>query len=156
VENSRMKLDKNLREFIELLNTHGVEFLVVGGHAVAFHGYPRLTGDIDVFVAVSEETSAKLMQVLQAFGFGDIGLKREDFLESDSVVQLGYPPNRIDIVTGIDAVTFAEAWSQRQAGELDGVHVQFIAKDLLIRNKRAVGRPKDLADAAALGEPGQS
>ena len=145
-----MKLDKNLREFIELLNTHGVDFLVVGGHAVAFHGHPRYTGDIDLLVAVSEPTSEKLMVVLEQFGFGGIGLRKEDFLDVDAVIQLGYPPNRIDIVTGIDAVTFGEAWARRIAGELDGVPVQFIDKDLLIRNKRAVARPKDIADVDAI------
>jgi hypothetical protein len=145
-----MKLDKNLREFIELLNSRGVEYLVVGGHAVAFHGHPRFTGDIDFFVAVSPANAGKLIDVLHAFGFGSLEIKKEDFLEQRAIVQLGYPPNRIDIVTGIDAVTFDEAWNQRAAGTLDGVPVQFLGKDQLLRNKRSTGRPKDLADADAL------
>ncbi len=145
-----MKLDKNLREFIALLNSHGVEYLVVGGHAVAFHGHPRFTGDIDFFVALSPATAGKLIAVLDAFGFGGIGLSKEDFLAPNSVVQLGFPPNRIDLVTGIEAVSFQEAWDQRIAGELDGLPVHFIGKDLLVRNKRAAGRTKDLADAEAI------
>jgi hypothetical protein len=84
---------------------------------------------------------------------GGIGLQEQDFLQADAVVQLGHPPNRIDIVTGIDAVTFAEAWGQRIAGELDGLPVQFISRELLVKNKRAAGRPKDVADVNALGEP---
>jgi hypothetical protein len=146
-----MKLDKNLREFIALLNARGVEFLVVGGHAVGFHGHPRFTGDIDFFVAVNPRTAEKLVAVLEAFGFGGLGIKREDFLEQDVVIQLGYPPNRIDLVTGIDAVGFAEAWANRVPGNLDGIDVHFISRELLLRNKRAAGRPKDLADVHALG-----
>ena len=145
-----MKLDKNLREFIELLNSRGVEYLVVGGHAVAFHGHPRFTADIDFFVAISPVNAEKLIDVLNAFGFSALGLKKEDFLEQGSIVQLGYPPNRIDIVTGIEAVAFTEAWNQRILGTLGGIPVQFIGRDLLLKNKRAAGRPKDLADADAL------
>jgi hypothetical protein len=148
-----MKLDKNLREFIALLNSHGVDYLIVGGHAVAFHGHPRFTGDIDFFVALSAANAGKLIEVLDAFGFGNIGLKKEDFLAPDSVVQLGYPPNRIDIVTGIEAVSFREAWDKRAAGELDGLPVHFIDMTMLLKNKRAAGRPKDLADVAALEQP---
>ncbi|HEY4328390.1 MAG TPA: DUF6036 family nucleotidyltransferase [Phycisphaerae bacterium] len=151
-----MKLDKNLREFIGLLNTHSVEFLVVGGHAVAFHGHPRFTGDIDFFVAINAATADKLLIVLEAFGFASLGLTKADFLQPDAVIQLGYPPNRIDIVTGINAVTFDDAWSKRISGDLDGLPVQYISRDLLIRNKLAAGRPKDLADAHAIdGTPGQ-
>lgn len=145
-----MKLDKNLREFIALLNSRGVEYLVVGGHAVAFHGHPRFTGDIDFFVALSPVNAGKLIDVLNAFGFGEIGLREEDFLEPDSIVQLGYPPNRIDIVTGIDAVDFRDAWENRIAGELDGLPVHFIGKNQLVKNKRAAGRAKDIADADAV------
>ena len=145
-----MKLDKNLREFIALLNSRRVEYLVVGGHAVAFHGYPRFTGDIDFFVAVSPATAEKLINVLDAFGFGGIGITKEDFLQSGSVVQLGFPPNRIDLVTGIEAVSFGEAWDTRIAAELDGLPVHFIARDLLVKNKRAAGRTKDIADAEAI------
>jgi hypothetical protein len=145
-----MKLDKNLREFIELLNSRGVEYLVVGGHAVAFHGHPRFTADIDFFVAISPTNAEKLLDVLDAFGFGSLELKKGDFLEPGSIVQLGYPPNRIDIVTGIEAVTFTEAWNHRIAGTMDGIPVHFIGKDQLIKNKRAARRSKDLADADAL------
>ncbi len=145
-----MKLDKNLREFIELLNSHGVEFLVVGGHAVAFHGHPRFTGDIDFFVAIDPATADQLLAVIDAFGFGGLGLTREDFLKTDAILQIGYPPNRIDIATGIEGVGFGEAWHNRVAGEIDEMPVHFIDRDLLLKNKRAAGRPKDIADVDAL------
>lgn len=104
-----MKLSKDLRESVALLNSAGVECLLVGGHAVAFHGYPRFTGDIDFFVNVSPENARRLEGVLLELGFGGIGVSREDFLQPGTVVQLGWPPNRGDLLTAIDGVTFAEA-----------------------------------------------
>ena len=145
-----MKLSKDLREFIELLNSAGVEYLLVGGHAVAFHGYPRFTADIDFFVAVSPENARRIEQVLIAFGFGAIGVSREDFLQPGNVVQLGRPPNRIDLLTSIDGVTFAEAWPNRVPAELDGLPVQLIGKADLLRNKAASGRAQDVADIERL------
>jgi predicted nucleotidyltransferase len=146
-------LDKNLREFIELLNSAKVEYLIVGGHAVGYHGKPRFTGDIDFFLAVSEQNAEAVMGALNKFGFGEIGLSAEDFLKPDFVVQLGYPPNRIDLVTGISGVGFAEAWAERIDGELDGVPVHFIGREHLIQNKRASGRPKDIEDVRVLEQP---
>lgn len=145
-----MKLQKDLREFIELLNSTGVEYLIVGGYAVAFHGHPRFTADIDVFVEVSPASSDKLAQVIERFGFGSTGLSAKDFARPGAIIQLGHPPNRIDIVTAIDGVSFAEAWASRVAGDLDGIPVHFISKEALIRNKRASGRARDLADLQEL------
>jgi hypothetical protein len=145
-----MNLYKDLREFIELLNSHGVEYLIVGAHCLAFHGLPRATGDLDFFVRVSAENARGLKEVIDAFGFASTGLNDSDFLETDQVIQLGVAPYRIDILTGINAVDFDEAWSNRVPGELDGLRVNYLSKDLFIRNKLAVGRSQDIADADRL------
>ena len=149
-----MKLNQDLREFIALLNSTGVNYLVVGGHAVAFHGYPRFTGDIDFFIERSSENANRLASVLIQFGFGGLGLGTEAFLEPETVVQLGRPPNRIDLLTSIDGVQFTEAWAQKAPGELDGLPVNFLGKDHLLTNKRTSARPQDLADLDKLkGSP---
>jgi len=145
-----MNLPPDLRAFVESLNSAGVKYVVVGGYAVAFHGHPRFTGDIDFFVDSSAENAEKLVRAIELFGFGSLGLKPEDFTRPDSVVQMGYPPNRIDIINEIDAVSFEEAWSSRLMAQLEGVPVAYIAKDLLIRNKKAVNRPKDFGDVSKL------
>jgi hypothetical protein len=148
-----MKLNKDLREFIALLNSTGVKYLVVGGHAVAFHGHPRFTGDIDFYVECSSENANRLASALVQFGFGGLGLGPEAFLELETVVQLGRPPHRIDLLTSIDGVQFAPAWEARVPGELDGLPVHFLAKQHLLANKRASGRPQDLADLDKLESP---
>ena len=141
-----MKLTKDLREFVELLNAANARYLLVGGHAVAFHGHPRFTGDIDFFVEPTLENGAKLAQVFADFGFGDLRFRAEDFTERGSVIQLGRPPNRIDILPSIDGVEFAEAWTTKIDAALDGVPMHVISKDLLLRNKQATGRSQDAAD----------
>ncbi len=145
-----MKLPKDLREFIEFLNSRKVEYLVVGGHAVAYHGYPRFTGDIDFFVRPSAQNAARLADALEDFGFGGLGLDPQTFTRPNKVVQLGRPPNRIDLLTSISGVDFAEAWAGRKVGELDGLPVPFIGRATLIKNRRASGRPKDLVDVEHL------
>jgi len=141
-----MKLERDLREFIELLNAREVRYLVVGAHALAFHGRPRYTADIDFFVESSPENAERIGQVLDEFGLVNIGVEPADFTASDQIVQLGVEPNRVDLMTSISAVTFDEAWRSRVSGELDGLPVHFISKELLRRNKAAVGRKQDLAD----------
>jgi len=141
-----MKLDPDLREFIELLNAREIHYVIVGAIALGFHGRPRYTGDIDFFVEASPENAALLTQVLDEFGFANIGINKEDFTAADQVVQLGVEPYRMDLMTSISGVTFEEAWTTREYGELDGIRVPFISKDLLKRNKIAVGRTQDLAD----------
>src|ERR1051326_4437646 len=106
-------LSKDLQEFIHLLNTERVEYLVVGAWAVAFHGRPRYTGDVDVFLRRDAANSERMMRVIEAFGFGSTGIKAEDFLKEDFVIQLGVEPNRIDLLTGTSGVEFGEAWEQR-------------------------------------------
>jgi hypothetical protein len=143
-------LSSDLREFIHLLNTKSVKYVIVGAWALAFHGRPRYTGDLDIFVARDDENADKLMAVIEAFGFGHAGIKREDFLQVDHVIQLGREPNRIDILTGISGVTFNEAWDNREQGKIADVAVSVISRDLLIKNKRAANRDKDLGDIKLL------
>jgi hypothetical protein len=143
-------LQRDLREFIGLLNSHCVEYVIVGGHAVAFHGFPRYTGDIDFFVRPTEENGARLMAVLKDFGFAQVALTGADFSQPGRVVQLGLPPNRIDLLTGISGVTFEEAWATRVDASLDGLPTPFLGRAALLENKRRAGRPKDTADLAEL------
>lgn len=147
-----MKLADDLREFVELLNSENVEYVIVGGHAVGFHGYPRYTGDIDIFVRRDPKNAARIVAVLDAFGFGNLGAGEDTFVKPDTVVQLGRPPNRIDILTDISGVDFDYVWDTREDAELDGIPVSMIAREPLLINKRASGRPKDLADVRELEE----
>jgi hypothetical protein len=141
-----MKLEPDRREFIELLNARDVRYVIVGAFALAHHGHPRYTGDIDFFVEPSVQNAERLSQVLQEFGFANIGVAEEDFTSEDQVVQLGVDPHRMDLMTSISGVAFEEAWNTREYGNLDGLQVPFISKELLKRNKAAVGRKQDLAD----------
>ena len=145
-----MKLTKDLREFIELLNFQQVEYVLVGAYAMAYYAQPRYTEDIDVLVRPSPENSLRMERVIEAFGFSSLGLRAEAFRRENQVIQLGLPPNRIDILTTISGVPFEEAWVGRQFGELDGVPVAFLSKECLVRNKRASGRDKDLEDLRRL------
>jgi hypothetical protein len=145
-----MKLHQDIRAFIALCLLRKVEFLLVGGYALAFHGAPRFTEDIDLMVLVSPENADKLHAVLSDFGFGEAGITRDDFLEPGQVIQLGRAPHRIDILTGISGITWQEAWASRTRVNLDGLEIQVIGKTELIRNKQATGRPQDIADVARL------
>lgn len=147
-----MKLQSDLRAFIELLNARDVRYVVVGGYAVAHYGHPRYTGDIDVFVEASNTNGDRIQRVLGEFGFAGTELTAADFVQEDIVIQLGLPPNRIDLITSIDAVDFAEAWESRIEATLDGVSVFFISKALLLKNKAATGRAQDIADLEALAD----
>ena len=115
-----MPLHSESREFIELLNSHRVEYLIVGGYAPAFYGHPRYTGDIDILVRASPENAGRLEQVISAFGFADTGLGAKDFLGPDQIVQLGQPPNRVDLLTSITGVGFDEAWANPHFPPADG------------------------------------
>jgi len=141
-----MNLQKDLREFVELLNALEVHFLIVGAFAVAHHGYVRYTADLDVFVEKSTENTDRILRAIREFGFGGVGLTPEDFTHKDQIVQLGVAPNRIDILTTLTGVSFDEAWSSRELGNIGGLTVPVISRDLLKQNKLATGRPKDLAD----------
>jgi hypothetical protein len=145
-----VKLQKDLREFIELLNSRSVDYVVVGGHAVAFHGYVRYTGDIDFLVRPTAENAALLVSVLKTFGFTDAEKLEAALGEPHKIVQLGRPPNRIDLLTSVSGVDFDRFWKRAVAGDLDGIPVRFPDLQCLLDNKRASGRMKDLADVAEL------
>lgn len=147
-----MNLSDELREFVESFLSNKVDFVVVGAYALAYHRLPRFTGDIDLFVSNSIENGQRICRALADFGFASLGLKPSDFTASDQVIQLGYPPNRIDILTGISEVSFEEAIKTAEIGPLESLQVPFISKELLIKNKKAVGRPKDISDLSKLTE----
>jgi hypothetical protein len=141
-----MKLPKDIREFVALLNAHGVKYVIGGGYAVVWHGYPRFTGDIDFLVERSAANAAALEKAVFDFGFGQLGLKAKDFLTPKTVVQLGRPPQRIDILNFADGITFKEAWRTRVRAVWNDVPVYILSKRLLLKNKRATGRTQYLAD----------
>ena len=143
-------LSKDFKEFIELLNECKVRYLVVGGYAVAFHGHPRYTKDLDVWIDLSPVNANNILNALKKFGFGSLGLKQDDFLESDQIVQLGYPPNQIDILTALKDLKFEDCYKAKVEVEIQGLHINFIDIESLKKNKRATGRPQDLADAENL------
>jgi hypothetical protein len=141
-----MVLNKDFREFIALLNANKVKYLIVGGYAVGFHGYPRYTKDLDIWILVSEENAEYILAALNQFGFGSMDLKREDFLNPENFIQLGYPPNRIDLVMSCDGLEFESSYQSKITIEADGIEINFIDLDNLRKNKLASGRPQDLAD----------
>ena len=145
-----MELDQDFNEFVQLLLANDVRFLIVGGYALAAHGAPRYTGDLDTWLWVNDGNADRMLVVLDSFGFGSLNITREDLLGPDTVIQLGYLPHRIDLLTGIDGVGFDEAWNRRMEVEVGGRQVPFISREDLITNKRAVARPQDLADVAKL------
>jgi hypothetical protein len=145
-----MKLQKDLREFIELLNSTKIKYLLVGGHAVAYHGFPRFTGDMDFFVECSNWNLSALAKLLRDFGFSALADEVMPSTLPGMVFQLGRPPNRIDLLTSIDGVDFEEAWQSRETAVIDGIQVPILSKPMLIRNKRASGRLKDLEDLRQL------
>ena len=145
-----MRLSNDLREFLESLNSRGVDYVVVGAHSLAFHARPRYTGDLDILVRATHENAVKIVDLLNQSGFADTGFKESDFTESEQLIQLGRPPNRIDLLTSISGVPSDEAFATRIPAELDGIPVFVLSKNALIRNKRAVGRPQDLADLDTL------
>jgi hypothetical protein len=146
-----MPLPEDWRAFNESLNSNGVEYVIVGAVALAYHGFPRYTGDLDVLVHNTDENTKRLESALAAFGLASLGLKAADFADSYRVIQLGVPPNRIDLLTSITGVPFDEAWADRVEADMEGTRVRFISRQALIRNKRLTGRAQDKADLEALG-----
>jgi hypothetical protein len=132
------------------LTARNVNAIVVGGYAVAFHAKPRYTKDIDILVEPSTDNAQRLLQALEDFGFGGLSLSVEDFTTPGRIVQLGIAPNRVDLITAIDGVTFAEAWAGRVSGRFGSQRVSYLGKADLVRNKRAAGRTQDLADLETL------
>ena len=145
-----MHLGKDLKEFIGLLRSERVKFLVVGAAALAVHGRPRYTGDVDFWIECSPLTAAKMQRVFLKFGFK--GTKPSDFEKPDRIIQLGRPPNRIDILTGLTGVTFASCWRKKVVRQVEGLRLPFLGLKSLQANKKATGRPQDHADLKALSE----
>mgnify|MGYP001313642924 CR=1 FL=1 len=145
-----MVINQDFREFIALLNAKGVKYLVIGGYAVAFHGYPRYTKDIDFWIWLNEQNAARMIEVLADFGFASLGIHKEDFLNKNMVIQLGYPPNRIDLLTDLEGVDFEVCYERRQQIDIEGLMVNFIDAENLIITKRISGRMQDLVDAEKL------
>jgi hypothetical protein len=141
------------RDFVEMLSAlsaAGADYLIVGAYAMAAHGWPRATGDIDIWVRPTPDNAARVMQALEAYGAPLFDLSADDLTRPDTVFQIGVPPGRVDILSGVSGIEFAEAWASRITVTLAGVEVSAIGFDALLKNKLAAGRPKDLADIAWL------
>ena len=147
-----MEVQKDFKELLELFNEHKVEYMIVGAYALAYHGVPRFTGDIDILVRPSSPNTQRVLSALADFGFSSLNLTIDDFQKPNSVVQLGAPPVRIDIITTITGVVWEEADKGKQEGLYGNVPVCFLGREQYIANKRAIGRKKDLADLESLGE----
>ena len=145
-----MRLSRDFRELLECFARHEVRFLIVGGWALAAHGHPRMTKDLVIWVLADSANADAVIEALVDFGFGDLDLTAEDFLESDMVVQLGYPPNRVDLLTSPDGVDFESCWADRLDVTMDGLDVPFIGLEGLKQNKRSSGRPQDIVDIQIL------
>jgi hypothetical protein len=144
--NGDTMLNQDFKEFIRLLNKNNVQYLVVGGYTVALHGYPRHTKSLDIWINRNPENAGKMMRALDEFGFGSLDLKSADFLEPDQIIQLGYPPNRIDIITSASGVEFEACFESKLTVTLENQEVYFIDRENLKKVKKATGRFQDLAD----------
>jgi hypothetical protein len=148
-----MEIRTDFKELLELFNKHKVEYLIVGGYALAFHGAPRFTRDIDLFVRPTADNATRILAALDEFGFGSLNLSQEDFTTPGRVVQLGVAPVRIDLLTRLTGVSWEKAEAGKAPGFYAEVPVFFIGRDEFIANKRSTGRTKDAADVEALGAP---
>jgi len=147
-----MEVQKDFKELLALFNEHKVEYVIVGGYALAFHGAPRYTGDIDILIHPDTANAHRILKALDDFGFGSINVTAEDFEKPENVIQLGVPPVRVDIITSITGVSWEDVCAGRIQGKYGDIPVYYIGRKQFISNKRAVGRKKDLADLEALGE----
>ncbi len=137
---------QDFREFVELLIIHRAEYLIVGGYAVGVHGHPRYTGDLDIWLNPTQENAERVLACVNEFGFASYGLTQNDFIKEGNIVQLGYPPLRIDLLTQIDGVTFRECFENKIQVEIEGLFVNFIGYEDLLKNKKESGRLRDLDD----------
>jgi predicted nucleotidyltransferase len=141
-----IELHPDFKDFLRLLNSHRVEYLLVGGYAVGYHGYPRATGDLDIWISVNETNAERTASVLRDFGMSDREVTRELFLERDKIIRMGLPPVQIEVITGASGVSFPDCFSRRETVEIDDIQVNLISLDDLKANKRAAGRHRDLED----------
>jgi hypothetical protein len=147
-----MEIQNDFKELLELFNAQEVEYIIVGGYALAFHGAPRFTGDIDLFVKPDTDNAQRILAALSEFGFGSLDLSETDFTSGDNVIQLGVPPVRIDIMTSLSGVGWEKAEAGKVSGHYGDTKVYFIGREDFISNKKTLGRKRDLADLEALGE----
>jgi hypothetical protein len=145
-----LTLPPDFKEFLKLLKEYNVRYLLIGGYAVGYHGYPRATEDMDIWVAVHPDNAQKLVSTLRAFGFDDPNLKSELFLQKPKIIRMGFPPMRLEIATSISGVEFDERYQTRITDDFDGVEVSVIDLENLKKNKKASGRTKDIADLEEL------
>ncbi len=150
------RLQADFKEFLKLLNAHHVEYLLIGGYAVGFHGYPRATVDLDVWTGRSPDNAIRVLRALEAFGFDDVRLSEDLLLKADQILRMGVPPFRIEIATTISGVDFADCYTGRIDAVIDGIPVPVINLADLRRNKEAAGRYKDLDDLENLPRPGDT
>ena len=148
-----MILPQDFKEFISLLNENNVEYLVVGGYAVSYYGYPRYTGDMDIWINKTNENATKMVSVIRDFGFETPQLTIDNFNREHLVTRLGNPPLRIDVLTTIDGISFEDSFKIRMIAEVEGLKVNLINYNELLKNKRASGRSKDLNDLENLPQP---
>lgn len=141
-----IRIPKDFKEFLQLLNENDVPYLLVGGYAVGIYGYPRATGDMDIWIAIDPESSEKIVTVLQSFGFDTPEIEPELFQQPDKIIRMGHPPMRIEVHTSITGVNFERAYSNREIQEIDGIPIKVIGLEDLKNNKKATGRFKDLDD----------
>jgi hypothetical protein len=146
-----MEVQQDFRDLLALFTARKVDYLIIGAHALAYHGAPRYTGDMDILVRPDPENAHRILKALETLGFGSVGLTAEDFTVPDKVIQLGVAPVRIDILTSITGVSWEEAAAGRVQGNYGDIVVYFIGRKEFIRNKQALGRKKDQADLEALG-----
>lgn len=149
-----MKVHPDFADFIAALNDNKVEFVIVGAYALAFLGVPRYTGDIDLWIRPTASNAERLLRAIRKFGFQSLSLAKEDVL-SGNIIQLGYPPMRIDLLTILDGLTAKQIWSSRQKGPFGSQSVFYLGKEAFVENKRASGRAKDVADLVSLGRFGR-
>ncbi|MFA5140003.1 MAG: hypothetical protein WC728_12290 [Elusimicrobiota bacterium] len=145
-------LNRDFSDFVGALDRNRVDFVIVGAYALGFLGYPRATGDIDIWIRPAEANAQALLRALDDFGFGSLGITKADIL-SGEVIQLGYPPVRIDLLTKLDGVTAEEVWDSRQKGPFGEHAVFYLGKETFLKNKRAAARPKDKVDIALFSRP---
>ncbi len=141
-----ISLPQDFKEFLSLLNLHGVEYLLVGGYAVSYHGYPRATNDMDIWIAINPDNANRMIEVLRDFGFNSPDLSPALFLKDKSIVRMGVAPIKIEVINHIDGVVFEECFNEKVSAIIDGVSINLINLEHLKINKKASGRFKDLAD----------
>jgi len=143
---AEIELHPDFKDFLRLLNAHNVRYLLVGGYAVGYHGYPRATGDMDIWIEMSEPNSKKIASAFRDFGMPDEGISEGLFLEKNKVIRMGEPPVRLEVITSASGIDFKECFSNREVLEIDGIPINFISLEDLKKNKRAAGRFKDMED----------